>query len=49
MINFISAATIELMMALFLVNKKLMDFMMMLLFISLIGSTKYEPKLHSVN
>ena len=48
MINFISAATIELMMALFLVNKKLMDFMM-LLFISLIGSTKYEPKLHSVN
>ena len=46
--NFISAAAMELMVAPLFVSREQMDFMMMLLFILLIGSTQYEPKLHSV-
>ena len=45
-VNFISLAAMELMLALICVSRKQMNFMMMLLFILLIGSTQYKPILN---
>ena len=49
MINFISGAAVELMMALFFCEQKTDGFSDDAIIYSLTGSTQHEPKLHSFN